>query len=373
MASTVAYIKPEVLRWARESIGYSLEQAAAKIRMPADKLERAERDSEELHLTLRQAERAAKAYERKLSDLFRPEPPTEAPLEAQFRRLPGAPPLPWPPEMRALSRRIRDRQEAAVELLDLVGEEPTWPTVEVPTARNPAAAADSMRKLLGISLKEQRSWRDRAGYTPLREWIDAVESLGVLVMQDGSLEVKQMRGFASVHELVPAVVTNTKDDPRARAFTILHELGHLLAAGARNEDWCNTFAAQILMPAVPFTEAVEATPIETPADVDRLALDFGVSSLAAAVRLRRLGLNDASEGNALIAQIKARPSGKSGGGGGDYYRNKIAWLGPSYIGLVFDALEGQAVTYPAASRLLGGAKVDNLPRLQQAVHERISV
>lgn len=185
----------------------------------------------DLFLTLRQAENAARIYERPFADLFRPEPPDEEPLETQFRRLPGAPALPWPPPMRALARRVRDRQEAAAELYELIDEQPRWPLVELPSTRDSEAAADAMRRLLGVSLKEQHDWQDPQGYVPLRTWVDAVEALGVLVMQDGSLPVEAMRGFASTHELIPAVVINTKDDPRARAFTLIHEVGHLLPGG----------------------------------------------------------------------------------------------------------------------------------------------
>ncbi|MGH3064228.1 MAG: ImmA/IrrE family metallo-endopeptidase [Gaiellaceae bacterium] len=87
------------------------------------------------------------------------------------------------------------------------------------------------RRLLGVALAEQKSWRDTSGYRPLREWVDATQALGAVVMQDGSLEVDDMRGFASPGD-VPAIVVNTNDDPRARAFTIVHQLGQLLRAHA---------------------------------------------------------------------------------------------------------------------------------------------
>ena len=60
---------------------------------------------------------------------FLPVPPEEETPEAQFRRLPGAPPPPWPPAMNLLARRVRERQEDAVELYELLDQAP--PSTEV--------------------------------------------------------------------------------------------------------------------------------------------------------------------------------------------------------------------------------------------------
>ena len=67
---TLAYLRPELLRWARESVGYDIGDAAARIGVNPEKLERAERG--DLMLTLRQAEKAADVYERPLAALFLP-------------------------------------------------------------------------------------------------------------------------------------------------------------------------------------------------------------------------------------------------------------------------------------------------------------
>jgi transcriptional regulator with XRE-family HTH domain len=223
---TLAYVTPAALRWARESSGLSVVEAAKRIGIRWSLLERAEEGND--LLTLREAEKAADAYERPLAALFLPAPPEEEPPEAQFRRLPGAPEPPWPPEMQLLGRRVRDRQEAAAELYEILEEEPPWRSA----SRSFAVADQSVlptlvRNRLGVGEEEQASWRGQ-GFDALRAWIDAVEALGVLVMQDGSMSVGLMRGFASTHDGVPAIVVNSKDDPRARAFTVVHELGHLI-------------------------------------------------------------------------------------------------------------------------------------------------
>ena len=159
--STPAYVTPQVLRWARESLGLELEEAATLIKAPAERLALAE--AGEGHLTLRQAERAAKVYDRTLATLFLPDPPEEEPQDAQFRRLPGAPAPPWPPAMQVLARRVRARQDAAAELYDLLEESPPWLDAVSRFAVDRPLLATITRQELGVTFDEQTSWRDYQG------------------------------------------------------------------------------------------------------------------------------------------------------------------------------------------------------------------
>lgn len=372
--STQAHVTPEVLRWARKSIGYALEDAASKIGVRAETLERAEHGG--AFLTLRQAEKAARVYHRPLAALFLPEPPVEEPQEAQFRRLPGAPEPPWPPEMQVLARRIRGRQEAAAELYELIDEDPPWSDVKEQIGRSAEDYAATARELLGISSEEQSSWGDPSGYQPLRHWIDAVEALGVLVMQDGTLPLEMMRGFASTHPMVPAVVVNTQDDARARAFTAVHELGHLMLeaagkpVGSETESWCDEFAGEVLMPSAVFRQVFGGTRSSDSLErIDEVALKFGVTPRAAAVTAVRRQLLSQDEANVAIARIDERGGQGQASGGGNYYWTQLGRLGPSFTRLVFSALDSQALTYPAASGLLG-VKVNNFSTLREYVDRR---
>src|SRR5918999_4126613 len=154
---TLAHIEPEVLKWARESAGYTTREAADKIGLEKWQLEMIEGGGD--LLTLRQAESAAAVYERPLAALFLPNPPPEEPQEVQFRRLPGAPEPPWGPEMQLAARRVERRQQAALELHEALEEPPPWPDISrqlVGVPRDSLAA--QVRALLGISRKAQREW-----------------------------------------------------------------------------------------------------------------------------------------------------------------------------------------------------------------------
>ncbi len=368
MTSTLAHVNPAVLRWARESVGYDVGDAAARIRLKPEKLQLAEQG--EKKLTLRQAERAAEVYERPLAVFFLPDPPHEEPQEAQFRRLPGAPAPPWPSEMNLLARRVRDRQEAAADLYESLDQEPPWVGVASDLVSAKRAIPEFARHVLGVSLDEQRAWNDPAGYKGLRAWVDAVENLGVLVMQDGTMPVELMRGFAAPHPSVPLIVVNTQDDARARAFTIIHEFAHLNLAAigqkdwADTEAWCDSFAGEVLMPRDAVQEVLHELRGHEPLNtIDKLALRFGVTPNAAAVRVAMYEFWPQDAIAELIEAIRKRPHHERGKAG-DYYWTEITRFGPSYIRLVFNALEGQAITYPAASSLLDGIKVSNFEKLR---------
>jgi Zn-dependent peptidase ImmA (M78 family) len=317
----VAHIEPEVLQWARESAGYSLREAADKIRVEKWYLELVEAGGD--LLTLREAERAADVYQRPLASLFLPTPPAEEPQEVQFRRLPGTPRPPWGPAVQLTARKVTERQQAALEIYEDLEEAPPWiPMSERFVSLPREALARVVRETLGIAREDPANWKQDA-YAPFREWREAVEKLGVLVMQDGPVAVRQMRGFASIEPReVPAILVNNKDDPRARAFTILHELGHVILArrgelvGPETERWCESFAGEVLMPTDWLAEELERSlSTSTLQRVEDVARAFRVTPLAAAVRVAHEGLVPRDEAGAVIGEIQRRWKGGSRGQG----------------------------------------------------------
>lgn len=375
---TVAHIEPDVLRWARESAGYSVRQAADKIGVEKWYLELVENGGE--LMTLREAERAADVYERPLAALFLPSAPEREPQEVQFRRLPGAPKPPWGAEMQLAARKVTERQQTALEIYEVLEERPPWTEVSDQFTSVPRdSLAQVVRETMGVSREEQREWR-QDDYASFRGWREAVEVLGVLVMQDGPVAVKEMRGFASIEPSeVPAILVNNKDDPRARAFTVVHGLGHIVLArrgervGGQTERWCEGFAGEVLMPTDWLVEEFEASAsASTLGRVHDMARAFHVTPLAAAVRVAHTGLASRDEAGAVIGEIQRRWKGDDdeGDGGGSYYFNQIARFGPGYVKLVFSALDSQAVTLPTASALLDGVKVKNFESLRDRLEGR---
>lgn len=354
MKGPAAAVSPEVLRWARESVGISVEDAAARITVSPRTLIEAEAGKRPL--TLRQARKAAEVYERPFATLFLPSPPAEEPVEVQFRRLRDAPALPWPPAMRALAREVPAIQDEADAVFDAMDVEPRWREAAAAfSSINVDAIGEQIREIAGVSIAEQKAAArvDSQGFRVFRVWREAIEDMGVLVLQDGSLPLKDMRGFASPHPRIPAVVINTKDDVRARLFTMLHELAHLFWT-VEEEAPYDELAGTTLMPTstfiVDFRNAPGTALLEK---IDATARVYGTTPDATAVRAGWLELAPWEPLQKARREIRRRRGEGGRASGGDHYRNVVARMGPRFVGRVLDAANENLISELAAARLLG--------------------
>jgi len=366
-----AYTTPEVLRWARESAAMTIEAAAHRVKVKPERLEEAERGDH--LLTLRQAKLLAEAYGRSLGTLFRPEPPQEASTEARFRRLRGAPPPPWSPELIKLERAIRERQEAAVDLYTALGESPPWHEAARRLGlERRLPAPDVVMQLLDLAPPALRSSNANDRWFSRRIVLRAVEWAGVLVIRQ-AVPDRGVRGFLAPHPDTPAIYVNSSEDPRAQAFTILHEFAHLLLTAtnqqeANEEAWCDQYASELLMPTEEFERAFVANRSRGPVRCAiELGRDFGVTPYAAAMRARRLELFSVADLVAVRDRPIERPAPARGGDGN---RTKVAKLSPSFTDLVLAAADSSAITLTDASRLLR-TKVDDFPKLRRYVEEAL--
>ena len=365
MRSRGAPVDPAVLRWARESAGLTEEEAATRLGVRPERLARAEAGDDPL--TLNQARKAAYVYQRPLAVLFLPAPPSEEPQEVQFRRLRDAPQLPWPPAMRALAREIPALQDEADALFEAIEEDPHWAdAAELFRSGAPLERlAERLREIVGVTLEAQKvaARADPQGFRTFRVWREAIEDLGILVLQDGSLTLDDMRGFAAPHPRVPAIVINTNDDVRARLFTMIHELAHVFWS-ASSEMQFEQLAGTTLMPPQPFAadfrRAVGQTLLEK---VDAVARLYGTTPDAAAVRVGWYRLASWEEVGEVRAEIAERATGGGRAGGGNFYRNVIARMGPRFVGRVLDAVGESAISDLAAARLLN-VRVERLEALR---------
>ncbi len=251
-------IQPEVLRWARESSGSSIEEAAGRIGTSPALFTRLERETAKLRLS--QLRVLADYYKRPLAAFLLTEPPEEPRAPADFRMLPG--------QHRSLERETRLAIRKASRLRSVAGEimkalgRASSPKIE--SARlsdDPGEIAVREREALGVPIATQFSWTDeRQAY---RTWRRAVEERNVLVFQS-HLPLEDARGF-SLSEGEPfAIAVSSSDAVRARIFTLFHEFGHLLlrkpavclpgkesksqTSEANVERWCNRFAGELLVP-----------------------------------------------------------------------------------------------------------------------------
>lgn len=257
-------VEPEVLVWARTSIGMSLEEAAARLNTGVIMLRLWEEGAySESQPTLVQLRRMAEVYRRPLAALYLPAPPKEdTPTVPDYRLLSAGESHAWSRAMHDTYRRVLMQREVAIELAEAAGESIQKLSLTLNQDTNIEMAAAIIRTWLDVSIEEQLEWKSE--YQALNTWIAAVERHDILVMHSAGVRLEEMRGFAISEDEFPVIVLNGFDAPRGRIFTVMHELVHLLmhSSGLCNllerrqpgsktfdiEAYCNAVAGAVLLP-----------------------------------------------------------------------------------------------------------------------------
>lgn len=389
MATELAPVTPEVLRWARESIGVSLDEAARRAGVSVERIEAWEAGDAEP--TVAKLRALAKLYQRPLAIFFLPEPPQGFAAMQDFRRLPGQEDHSWSRPLHKVYRRALDQQEAAAEILDDEGETISIEVPSIDVRTPPEDAAAIARRAFGISTRQQFEWRrPEDAFTA---WLQAVEALGVFVLRTSDVAVKEMRGFSISSGPIPVIVINALDYPRGQVFTLLHEFAHLMLrqgglcdllepttpTGRNIEMWCNAVAGATLMPASEFLDNDIVGPGGAREWEDEVLLQLSMRwSVSQEAVLRRLVTLDRATYDFFLQkrreyqaaydhqreEERARRKDKSGGP--PPHRMAVRDRGKPYVRLVLDAYHRDAISPSSLSNLLS-LKLKHLPRLEEEI------
>ncbi|WP_327370369.1 ImmA/IrrE family metallo-endopeptidase [Streptomyces sp. NBC_01217] len=243
-------VNPDVLTWALKQAGVTRGELALALAVPDDVVDDWLSGEDAPGMT--QLRGIAKLLRRPTSFFFLPRVPQRPAVEASFRH-------PWGKkgartltseevaELRSAQRRQRIAKWAFQAL-----EEATPP--QLPNrAPSPTKTAGAVQQWLHWDVKWQVSATSKGALTRLLR--RALEDQGILVLQR-SMDETSCRGFSIYDPEVPVIAFNGSQFPAARTFTLLHELGHLLAheqavCGSpepAEERWCDEFAAAFLLP-----------------------------------------------------------------------------------------------------------------------------
>ncbi len=291
-----------VLRWARESFGVNVSEAADLAHASITSIESWEGGRSTP--TVSELKRLASAYRRQLATLLLRDPPTEdEPHLPDFRRRTDYTPPRVSPGVHLAIREVRRQQLALAQVAPALGLKAL--PVGSAQPRDPEGLANAWRERLGVSVDSQTRWRDTAA--ALRAWRDLVEAAGSIVLQ---LKIgdEGIRGFSVVQALVPAIALSTDDSNAGRIFTLFHELAHLLIGevgicqpgsalryepmALAEERFCNRFAGAFLVPLDVLVQLEEARKLAampalpSEADFGPLKRVFKVSSQVLWYRLR---------------------------------------------------------------------------------------
>ncbi len=379
-----AAIKPELLVWARKSIGLSVSDAARKIRESAERIEAWE--AGDAAPTIAQLRKAANAYKRPLGVFYLPEPPLDFMPLADFRTLSESDEG-LSADLRLEIRRAQEQRELHIELLEILSvDEPVAPRVTLQGLEDPEGAGVRLRHMLGVDLAVQRTWRDT--YDSLNGWIAAVEDLDYLVLQTSGVDFKEMRGFSIAEDVFPAIVLNGSDSPNGKVFTLFHELAHIQLSksgvcdlhgrGNRHQDqvevFCNQVAAAGLMPKDAFLSSPTVARNRgddewTDYELSQLAREFSVSQEAALRRLLTFGRVSAAlyrRKRSEFLEIYQQRRSQQPPGRPAVATMRVRDLGRPFVRTVLNAYHERQITTADVSRYLG-ARLKHLPRIEARV------
>ncbi|MDP1650158.1 MAG: XRE family transcriptional regulator [Rubrivivax sp.] len=371
-ATEFAPINPHVLAWARKEGGWLPDQVAQNLHVKPDRV--AAWESGDRKPTVRHVENLARFLHRPLSIFFLPSPPDLPPLATEYRRLSGVTVGAESPQLRLALRQMLNRREYALNLYEERGEAvPAFDAVAHLSA-SAASVGERLRARLGVAVENQIAWTSE--WQAWRGWRAAVEAAGVLVFQFNKVALEETRGLTLLDTPLPVVGINSKERvPEAKAFTLLHEVVHLmLAAGneerpaiqerrsdeqwAEVERFAESAASHALVPEAALRLWVDVAGANdsawTTQDVRRLARRFWITPLAMATRLRESGFMNwnrynewRGEWNQYVSSLPARA-----GGFATPAEKAMNRHGRPFVQWVLEAMSANRITSVDAARYL---------------------
>lgn len=349
-------VSGEVLTWAREYRGLSLEEAAERLDIAVTELEALE--TEKQQPTLTRFEKLAAVYKLPLSTLFRRTPPKVPADLPDFRTLDGI------PRQKSLEFQValdttRSFQRVLV-VLQSEDEHFFVPSLrEYNSAKDPFQQGEDERAQIGISVDRQLAWNSEDGF---RHWRAVIERLGISVYLQ-KFDLDDCRGFCVWDEgQSPAIVINkSENSENARTFTLIHEYAHLLIRKPGISDqkrtnpteaFCNRFAAAFLIPTMALGRLLPQWPDRVQdwndETIKEVARRLKVSAQALALRLEELGQAPEGFNRRFVFRAGKRREPKGGG----YVRTRLSEIGGRYTGSVLSALERDVIDVVHASQAL---------------------
>ena len=401
-------VNPDILVWARETAGLTLQDAAAKVGIrdarglaAVDRLTALERGDEEP--TRPVLVEMARQYRRPLLAFYLAAPPRRDEHGADFRTLPGTRSSEQNALVAALVRNLRSRQEmvrAALEAEDEAeplpfvgallgpGKLETGPESLRQVLRQNAEAAHLLQRALKAIARVLGDDLDAAAYyaqpnaeEAFRLLRSRTEGAGAFVLLKGdlgshhtALDPEVFRGFAIADNVAPFVVINDNDSRAARSFTLLHELTHLLlgrtgfvgvVSETEVEEFCNRVAAEWLLPpwALDRVEIGRGRAIaEQKQRIGAFARKTNLSRTMVAYRLLRANRLERPTFERLRAEFRGewqrvrdrrRTKQRESEGGPSYYAVRRHRVGQGLLTLARRLVASGALSTTKAARILG--------------------
>jgi Zn-dependent peptidase ImmA (M78 family) len=368
-------VNPDMLRWARETGGFGIDDVVAKLkrrRITSETITSWEEGTSSP--TYVQLERLAyEVYKRPLALFFFPERPEEETPAESFRTLPQEEVSLLEPRLLYLVRQAKVMQENLRELFDGVNpaERQVFSDITIRSSDTISDVAKAVREYFGIGLNRQYGLTTNE--KALKYWRTVLEEHGVFVFKDAFRD-EGCSGFCLYDNVFPVIYINNSQAKIRQIFTLFHELAHLLfktggidlrhndfvqkmrGPNKRIEVFCNKFAGEFLVPTEDVKPQLRGQTIDDNL-LTRLAKKYSVSR---EVILRKcLDLKHITKAF-YETKVKewneerlARGSSASAKDHPYYYDVRGAYLGTYYIEAALGKYYQGAISKPQLAEYLG--------------------
>ncbi len=239
---------------------------------------------------------------------------------------------------------------------------------------------------------ETRSWLGLDGRQTVETYRESLEKQGILVFRAQGYEGKwhwgkesTLLGFSLYYPHFPVVVLKRETWETQQAFTMMHELGHLIlhrvgsidgqddfSSRETREAEANQFAGHVLVPDIYLSMvsgSIPSDPSRYESWVAPLSTLCGVSAEVVLRRLLDVGRIVSSDYNAYRNWRSSLPVDEREAGGNRTWRHRepLHIFGQGYVQTVLDALNERRITLPKASSYLDNLKVDDLHLLERHI------
>jgi Zn-dependent peptidase ImmA (M78 family)/transcriptional regulator with XRE-family HTH domain len=390
---TEAFITPKVVQWARERTGVSPAQLAKSL--GADLTEIEAWENGESRPPFGKAQDLAKSLRIPFGFLFLSKPPVEKTPIPDLRTVTEGRPPKVSPDFLDLLNDVLVKHEWYRGYLETRDAKRPPFVGKFRVANGVEKVAADMSALLAVEQirRTSHSWDEF-----LRDLTRSAESNGILVMRSGivggntrrKLSVNEFRGFVISDDLAPLVFINGRDAKAAQIFTLVHELAHIWIdrSGISNPDpkevpselrntvepFCNSVAAEVLVPHADFLKSLPATFSDQTAQ--NLATKYRVSTI---VILRRAFELNAISRNQFFTLLEReqqkqkereeREAEEPSEAGGNFYFTLPIRNSRRFTETVLGTLQAEGISYRDAAKLLG-VKTGTLPKLIEGLPRR---
>lgn len=390
-------INQEILVWARETAGLTLQEAAKKLNIAdthistgEDSLANYEKTGEISRSLL---VKMSKVYHRPLLTFYLSSPPRKGDRGQDFRTLPNNYSNTENVFLDVLIRNIIARQNILHSIIQ--DDEEFIPLDFIGSCKMSdgiASVLSSIQNELRISQIDFYSQSSpENAFALLRK---SAEAKGIFVLLIGdlgsyrtSIEPEIFRGFSIADKIAPFVVINDRDNHSAWSFTLLHELTHLWLGqtGVSNsnatmviEQFCNDVAGEFLLPGDQLrllTVSDDTSFEDALMEISKFADERNLSCSMIAYKLYRFGKINKQKWEKLNTefynlwrsnQVKHHEAVKSEHGP-NYYIVKKHRVGKALIQLVDRMMVNGSISTTKAGEVLG-VKAKNVGHLLELEH-----